>query len=134
MSDKLEEALIKVSLKIAFAPLPFGRGWGRGAATAKTKANYLCARAFSPRGIFFGYLLVAAPLCASRTSFTFQTGDMVYTFGSSRLVVAAVGTVEKRLLFFHGFHSPFVSGVHLAPCQAGAGLMVLVLSSSTPSR
>ncbi|MDX6384058.1 MAG: hypothetical protein QOK48_1631, partial [Blastocatellia bacterium] len=42
--------------------------------------------------------------CASRTSFTFQTGDMVYTFISC-VAVAAVGTVGKRLLFFHGFHS-----------------------------
>src|SRR5437588_12037200 len=80
----------------------------------------------------------AHPHCASRTSFTFQTGDIIYTFGSNLfskfVVVAAVGTVEKRLLFFHGFHSPSVDWVHLAPCQPVAGLMFLVLSSSIPRR
>src|SRR5205823_7828499 len=53
---------------------------------------------------------------------------------SKFVVVGAVGTVEKRFLFFHGFHSPSVKWVHLAPCQPVAGLMFLVLSSSIPRR
>src|SRR5207302_7844313 len=64
------------------------------------------------------------------TSFTL----LVQILMSKFVVVAAVGTVEKRLLFFHGFHSPSVDWVHLAPCQPVAGLMFLVLSSSIPRR
>ena len=62
MSDKLQEALIKVRLKTAFAPLPLGGAGGGAQLRQREKQNYLYARAFSPRGIFFGYRLVAAPL------------------------------------------------------------------------
>src|SRR6185369_4626830 len=43
----------------AFGPLPLGGVRGGAQLRQKRKANYLCARAFSPRGIFFGYRLVA---------------------------------------------------------------------------
>ena len=64
------------------------------------------------------------------TSFTL----VIQILFSKFVVVAAVGTVEKRLLFFHGFHSRSVEWFHLAPCQPVAGLMFLVLSSSIPRR
>jgi hypothetical protein len=41
LGDKPKEALIRVRLKNSICSPPFGRGWGRGAATAKRKANYL---------------------------------------------------------------------------------------------
>jgi hypothetical protein len=54
MSDKLQEALIKVRLKIACSP-PFGRGWGRGAATGKRKVKLLKCAGFQPElNLFFG--------------------------------------------------------------------------------
>jgi hypothetical protein len=53
MSEKLQEALIKVRLKIAFAPLRGGGAGGGAQLRQREKANHLCARAFSPRGISF---------------------------------------------------------------------------------
>jgi len=52
---------VRLELVERICSTPFGRGGGGAAATAKRKVNYLWERAFSPRGIFFGHRLVAAP-------------------------------------------------------------------------
>jgi|GEM_PF-2987455 len=51
MSDKLKEALIKVRLKIAFAPLPLAGG--RRRARLRQRKNQIT------RVVFFGYRLAA---------------------------------------------------------------------------
>ena len=51
--DKLKEALNKVRLKIAFAPLPLGGVGGGAQLRQKRKANYVCA-GFQPARDLFG--------------------------------------------------------------------------------
>jgi len=54
MSDKLQEALIKVRLKTAFAPLPLG-GAGGGAQLRQIEKQITCMRGLSARaGSFLG--------------------------------------------------------------------------------
>jgi hypothetical protein len=54
LGDKLKEALIKVRLKIAFAPLPLG-GAGEGRSYGKREKQITCVRGLSARaGSFFG--------------------------------------------------------------------------------
>jgi len=48
VGDKLKESLIKVRLKVAFAPSLW-----EGLSYGKEKSKYSCAQAFSPRGDLF---------------------------------------------------------------------------------
>jgi hypothetical protein len=52
MADKLEEALIKVRLKLAFLP-SLGRGWGGAQLRQREKQNYLFVRGLSARADLF---------------------------------------------------------------------------------
>jgi|GEM_PF-6578532 len=54
MSDKLQEALIQVRLKIAFAPLTLG-GAGGGAQLRQREKQITCMAGFQPsRDLFLG--------------------------------------------------------------------------------
>jgi len=54
LGDKLKEALIKVRMKIAFAPLPF---WG-GAQLRQRQKQITCVRGLSARAFFLGNYIV----------------------------------------------------------------------------
>jgi hypothetical protein len=58
---RFQEALIKVRLKKAFAPLPLGGAGGRGAATAKRSNLPVCAGFQPARDLFWGSTRSSTP-------------------------------------------------------------------------